>query len=379
MDKKWFENPVYRGAFMFYIFITIIFPLGFYTLLVGPSKWVLEAALKNSWSDHKEKLIQQAVILILILVSIKLTDYYKRFFVSESPAFLRYLSLFALTLLLLISVYIFSFKPEIFIRISGGNEGTFKQSTLGNSGQSIEFELGAYPNLNELKRLKAAGYTGVVSLLNELVVPAELNLIQEEEENANKAGIPLIRIPLLPWVSGSDESILMIRKLATEGKGKYFVHCYLGRDRVNEFRKVILDMGPKGQSLQAKAVHQIDDLARFERGNYTKLLTGVYLIPYPTDDEFFGYILNGQIATVVSLLDPDNPEDTTLIAREKVILKRYGVKYVNLPVSNARNLPAIKNFTDSLPKINKPLVIHKFKPEDPVYDVIRKKVEMKNK
>jgi len=379
MDKKWFENPVYRGAFMFYIFITIIFPLGFYTLLVGPSKWVLEAALKNSWSDHKEKLIQQAVILILILVSIKLTDYYKRFFVSESPAFLRYLSLFALTLLLLISVYIFSFKPEIFIRISGGNEGTFKQSTLGNSGQSIEFELGAYPNLNELKRLKAAGYTGVVSLLNELVVPAELNLIQEEEENANKAGIPLIRIPLLPWVSGSDESILMIRKLATEGKGKYFVHCYLGRDRVNEFRKVILDMGTKGQSLQAKAVHQIDDLARFERGNYTKLLTGVYLIPYPTDDEFFGYIINGQIATVVSLLDPENPDDTTLIAREKVILKRYGVKYVNLPVPDAGNLPAIKNFTDSLPKINKPLVIHKFKPEDPVYDVIRKKVEMKNK
>jgi len=378
MNKKWFENPVYRGAFMFYIFITIIFPLGFYTLLVGPSKWVLEAALKYSWSEHKEKLMQQAVILILILVSLKLTFYFKRFFLSGSPAFLRYLSLSLLTLVLFISIYIFSFKPEIFISLSGGNDGTISQSSVGNSGQSIEFVMGAYPDLNELRRLKATGYAGVVSLLNELVVPAEPNLIREEEENAKKAGIALIRMPMLPWVSGNNESIQKIQKLAREGKGKYFVHCYLGRDRVNVFRKIVRDMGAKSQSLQAEVVRHIDDLSRFERGNYTKLGTGVYLIPYPTDDEFFGYILNGQIATVVSLLDPKNPEDTTLIAREKAILKRYGVKYVNLPVPNAGNLLAIKNFTDSFPKISKPLVIHKFKPEDPVYDVIRKKFKVVN-
>jgi len=378
MNKKWFENPVYRGAFMFYIFITIIFPLGFYTLLVGPSKWVLEAALKYSWSEHKEKLMQQAVILILILVSLKLTFYFKRFFLSGSPAFLRYLSLSLLTLVLFISIYIFSFKPEIFISLSGGNDGTISQSSVGNSGQSIEFVMGAYPDLNELRRLKATGYAGVVSLLNELVVPAEPNLIREEEENAKKAGIALIRMPMLPWVSGNNESIQKIQKLAREGKGKYFVHCYLGRDRVNVFRKIVRDMGAKSQSLQAEVVRHIDDLSRFERGNYTKLGTGVYLIPYPTDDEFFGYILNGQIATVVSLLDPKNPEDTTLIAREKAILKRYGVKYVNLPVPNASNLLAIKNFTDSFPKISKPLVIHKFKPEDPVYDVIRKKFKVVN-
>ena len=378
MNKKWFENPVYRGAFMFYIFITIIFPLGFYTLLVGPSKWVLEAALKYSWSEHKEKLMQQAVILILILVSLKLTFYFKSFFLSGSPAFLRYLSLSVLTLVLFISIYIFSFKPEIFISLSGGNDGTISQSSVGNSGQSIEFVMGAYPDLNELRRLKATGYAGVVSLLNELVVPAEPNLIREEEENAKKAGIALIRMPMLPWVSGNNESIQKIQKLAREGKGKYFVHCYLGRDRVNVFRKIVRDMGAKSQSLQAEVVRHIDDLSRFERGNYTKLGTGVYLIPYPTDDEFFGYILNGQIATVVSLLDPKNPEDTTLIAREKAILKRYGVKYVNLPVPNAGNLLAIKNFTDSFPKISKPLVIHKFKPEDPVYDVIRKKFKVVN-
>jgi len=363
---------------MFYIFITIIFPLGFYTLLVGPSKWVLEAALKYSWSEHKEKLMQQAVILILILVSLKLTFYFKRFFLSGSPAFLRYLSLSLLTLVLFISIYIFSFKPEIFISLSGGNDGTISQSSVGNSGQSIEFVMGAYPDLNELRRLKATGYAGVVSLLNELVVPAEPNLIREEEENAKKAGIALIRMPMLPWVSGNNESIQKIQKLAREGKGKYFVHCYLGRDRVNVFRKIVRDMGAKSQSLQAEVVRHIDDLSRFERGNYTKLGTGVYLIPYPTDDEFFGYILNGQIATVVSLLDPKNPEDTTLIAREKAILKRYGVKYVNLPVPNAGNLLAIKNFTDSFPKISKPLVIHKFKPEDPVYDVIRKKFKVVN-
>lgn len=375
MIKQWSDNPVYRAIFMIFIFGTIVFPLGFYTLLAGPSKWVLEAALKYSWSEHKEKLVQQGVILVLFLVSFKLTVYFKRFFLSNSPAFLRYFSLSLLVLLFLSSVYVFSFKPEIFIKLSGSSSEDFNQSSVGSSGQNIEFVMGAYPDLNELKRLKRAGYAGVVSLLHELVIPAEPNLIREEDQNAKEAGISLTRIPMLPWVSGNNESILKIQKLAREGKGKYYVHCYLGRDRVNVFRKIIRDMGAKSVSLQADVVRHIDDLPKFERGKYTKLSTGAYLIPFPTDDEFFGYILNGQINSVVSLLDARNPNDTLWIAKEKTVLARYGVKYINLPVPSVNDLAALKIFTDSFPKIKKPLVVHKFSSNDPIYEFIRKKYE----
>jgi len=248
------------------------------------------------------------------------------------------------------------------------------QSNIGSHGQTIEFVMGAYPDLKELRRLKEAGYVGVVSLLDELVVPAEPNLIKQENENAQKIGISLIRIPMLPWVSGNNESIEKIHKLAKEGKGKYFVHCYLGRDRVNVFRKIIKDMGAKSVSLQKEILRHIDDLPRFERGKYFKINSQVYLTPFPTDEEFFGYIVNGQFASVISLLDPKNPDDTTWIAKEKNILLRYGVHYVNLPVSDAKNKNAIKILLDSLPQIKKPYVIHKYNSEDPIYALLKNEI-----
>ena len=326
MKKKFIENPFYKWSILLYFFTTIFFPLGFYTLLAGPSKWVVEAALKNSWSEQNEKLIQRLIILLLIIGSLILAFLIRRIFLSKKNVILRYSIFSFLTLLFVSSIYIFTFQPDLFVRLSGRNPINSVQTTVSDSGKNIEFILGAYPDLKELRRLKAAGYTGVVSLLNELVVPAEPNLIREEEKNAKTIGINLIRIPMLPWVSGNNESIEQIHKLVKTGHGKYFVHCYLGRDRVNVFRKIVRDLGANSSSLQKDVVRHIEDLKKFERGPYTKLYSNIYLTPFPTDDEFFGYIVNGQIASVISLLNPKDPADTAWISREKRILLRYGVK-----------------------------------------------------
>jgi len=374
MKVNFYERPIYKWLFLGYIFVIIFFPSGFYTLLAGPSKWIIDAALKYSWTEQSEKLVQRLVILLLIVVSFLLALLFKKFFLSKSNSFLRYFSLTFLSVLFLTSVYFFTFKPEVFIKLGGASMDSTMQSNIGSHGQTIEFVMGAYPDLKELRRLKEAGYVGVVSLLDELVVPAEPNLIKQENENAQKIGISLIRIPMLPWVSGNNESIEKIHKLAKEGKGKYFVHCYLGRDRVNVFRKIIKDMGAKSVSLQKEILRHIDDLPRFERGKYFKINSQVYLTPFPTDEEFFGYIVNGQFASVISLLDPKNPDDTTWIAKEKNILLRYGVHYVNLPVSDAKNKNAIKILLDSLPQIKKPYVIHKYNSEDPIYALLKNEI-----
>lgn len=377
MNKKFKDSQLYKWLLLLYFFATVFFPLGFYTLLAGPSKWVVEAALRNSWTEYNEKLVQRFVILGLVIISLLLALLLRRFFLSAKPIFFRYLSLIGLSIVFLSSVYVFSFKPELFIKLSGKDATNAVQSTISDTGNNIEFVLGAYPDLKELRRLKQAGYTGVVSLLNELVVPAEPNLIKQEDKNAKEIGIELIRIPMLPWVSGNNESIEEIHKLAKEGHGKYFVHCYLGRDRVNVFRKIVRDMGAKSTSLQSETVRHIEDLKSFERGSYFKLSNDIYLTPFPTDDEFFGYIVNGQIATVVSLLDPTIAEDTTWISRERNILTRYGVRYINLPISDEKDIRAITTLADTLAKIKRPIVIHKYSSTDPLYNLIIQKVHIK--
>lgn len=379
MNKKFIDSNLYRWLLLFYFFCTVSFPLGFYSLLAGPSKWVIELALKNSWSEYNEKLVQKAVILGLIVLSLFLAVLLRRLFLSQRSVLVRYFSLAFFMAVFLTSIYLFTFKPDVFISLSGKDPVNAVQTTVNDSGNNIEFVLGSYPDFNKIKRLKEAGYTAVVSLLDELVVPAEPNLIREENENVKKAGIELIRIPMLPWVSGNNESISKIQKLAKEGHGKYFVHCYLGRDRVNIFRKIVRDLGINSQSLNGDITRHIEDLQTFERGPYTKLSKDVYLTPFPTDDEFFGYIVNGQFASVVSLLDPKNPEDTIWVSKEKKIMARYGVRYINLPISSDKDVQAIRMLIDSFPKIKKPLIIHKYSSSDPLYKVIVQKLGTMNK
>jgi hypothetical protein len=376
MKENWYEKSLFRWLFLGYFFVTVFFPLGFYTLLAGPSKWAIDAALKNSWSEDTEKFIQKLIILFLIIISLIIAIFLRNFFLSKRNTILRYFIISTLSVLLFVSAYFFTFQPQVFINLAGGKVDNFMQSNIGDSGQKVEFVMGAYPDYKELKRLKESGYTGIVSLLNELVLPAEPNLIRQEDENVKKVGIPLIRIPMLPWVSGNNKSIELIHKLAKQGHGKYFVHCYLGRDRVNVFRKIVKDMGAKSVSLQKEILRHIDDLPRFERGLYTKISPEIYLVPLPTDEEFFGYIVNGQFNSVVSLLDPKNPQDTTWITKEKNILARYGLKYINLPVSDVNNKAELKILFDSIPNIKRPFIIHKFNSNDPIYNLLKRVIKV---
>lgn len=374
MDERWYEKTFYKWFFLIYCFFAVFFPLGFYTLLAGPSKWIIDYSLRYSWSEDTEKNAQKTVILLLIFVSFILTFFIRKFILSKMAAWTKYVLMTLLTGIFVVSVYFFTFRPDVFIDFAGGRPGDRVESGINNSGQNIEFVLGAYPDFKELRRLKEAGYTAVVSLLDELVVPAEPALIVEEYKNAKMAGIPLIRIPMLPWVSGNNEAILKIRELASKGHGKYFVHCYLGRDRVNVFRKIVRDIGANSVSLQQEIVRHIDDLPRFERGDYIKISPQLYITPFPTDDEFFGYIVNGQFNAVVSLLDPGNPTDTVWIDKERKILHHYGVRYVNIPVRDSKDTKNIELLLDSLKHIPLPYVIHKYSANDPIYQILKNKL-----
>lgn len=244
------------------------------------------------------------------------------------------------------------------------------------SEHSEHFFIGPYPLGDDLIRIKRKGYTAVVSLLHPAVVPFEPKLIRDERAAAKRAGITLIEIPMLPWVSGNLEALEKIRLLAADTSARYYVHCYLGRDRVNVVRRALQQMQKKVSGSVGQTARSLDSLQTFERGTVERLADGVYLTPYPSDEEYFGYIIAGGVRTVVSLLDPADAGDTLWIGKEKQLAATHKVGLVSkpLPVSGpvAERAAAIVTEIGALPK---PIVIHGFTNPSPPTIAFRKAYE----
>lgn len=194
-----------------------------------------------------------------------------------------------------------------------------------------------------LAELKERGFTGVITLLHPAVAPFEPALLEKEQEAARQVGIALVHTPMLPWVSQNEKSLETIRRLARSGAGRYYVHCYLGKDRVN-------------------VVRRLADVPAFERGSIYHLPGGVHVAPYPTDEEWFGYVLSGSVKQVLSLLDPGSPDDSARVAEERALLAKY---HIPLEIATIRSTPydpeqalAAARRARALPK---PLMVHAFR------------------
>lgn len=373
MNKYFF--PITRSNIFLFLslWLMLAFPLGLYTLLVGPSKWLAAAALQHNWSESLSNGLQKGVILLWIVVSFALAVVVTILFlkIKRMPRFVLFTVLFVV---FGTSVYLFAFHPEVYIKWSGTAMVSESQKTTGAAGNEIEFTIGSYPDADKIVQLKKEGYTAIITLMSELVVPAEPKLLYEEREHTAKAGMQLIHIPMLPWVSNNEKALEQIRQLVKTGHGKYYVHCYLGRDRVNVFRKMIADSSPKVKLQANTSTRKIEELTRFERGNYYRINEKIYLTPFPTDDEFMGYIVNGNFKSVVCLLDENNPEDKPWIEREKKILKTYNVSFVNIPYKNAADTKALRKLIDSIPHIASPMIIHAFRSDSQSLARIRKEL-----
>lgn len=230
-----------------------------------------------------------------------------------------------------------------------------------------EFVFGPYPTDEIILELKNEGFTSVVSLLHPAVVPFETQLIEQEKIALAEAGLEFIHAPMLPWISDNEASLKIIKEISEHPQGKYYIHCYLGKDRVNIAKGIIEKYSGKSIKSDTIAGRSIEELSAFERGNIIKLSDGVYFIPYPTDEEFTGYILNGNFSTIISLLDPEHEEDTSWIEKEKEISKTYSINYKLMPIN--KDIPfdpdSILRVAEASKKISGTKVIHEFKTESP--------------
>lgn len=336
------------GLFAF-IWLNIGVALGL-AVLVGPVRWAATYSRENNYSDSSENLLIKTIIIAFVAFSFIVSVVFVAQIVKAKGRILKIvagavclaLGSFALYKLL---------NPE-------------KLATFAAQEKSVEgkqFVFGPYPGEVELQKLKQEGHTTVISLLHPAVTPFEPMLLKEEEENCKKAGLKLISIPMLPWISENEEALKRIKQLAEHPEGKYYVHCYLGKDRVNLAKRLIATYNKSIKPETAGGSERsLDHISKFERGDITKISDKIYFTPFPTDEEYTGYLIAGGVQQVVSLMDPTDPEQKTRIDAERSLLDTYHIPFKNISISSAKDEKQLAKLKELLSTMPKPLVIHRF-------------------
>ncbi len=244
-----------------------------------------------------------------------------------------------------------------------------------------QFTIGPYPTESRVTQLKKEGYTGIISLLHPAVVPFEPSLIKDEENASRQAGIAFIKAPMLPWVGDNAASLKIIEEIAKTGKGRYYIHCYLGKDRVNVVKNLIARINGSSKTIEQDnltSARGFEDQKTFERGVIYKLDEQVYMTPYPTNEELLGYFMAGQVKTVVNLMNGSDPNNRTWIKKEKDELETAGIIFRNLSLPDLPNDKQVIQIIDSIAGYPRPLVIHQWGTHYPVTSTFRKLYAVKS-
>lgn len=350
IEAKSFSFNIKNITLFAFVWFTIGFSLGTATLM-GPVRWITDYTRISNMESSIENWAVRVTIFIFVIFSFKLSLYLVREFLVSNSAVKKILIVVIPLIVTFFSLWLW-LNPKMM---------QFNSVQTSESYGNIEFIFGPYPEEDKIIELKNQNIRGIISLLHEAVVPFEPKLLGDERELAIKHGVELIHLPMLPWVSANENSMKEVRKLAKEGSGKYYVHCYLGKDRVGVVRRAIKEILGEEKISGEVNTRKIDDFEKFERGEIVKLDSGLYVTPYPTDEEFFAFVLNGSFKNVVSLLTPENIDDRQWIDKEEKILKENGINYTLLPI-NLKFFDPLKLYdhVKTVRSLEKPVLVHAF-------------------
>lgn len=246
------------------------------------------------------------------------------------------------------AIFVITASPSLWSRLAPreSNSGTL-------------FTYGSYPDRDKLRSLRGDGYTAVISLLNPFLFPLETQLTLREQNAAKQAGIKLIQLPVVPWLGDAEASLVRVADLATKQSGRYYVHGYLSSDRLALVKQAVERATPPPQ------LKHTPPFTKFERGEIVSLEDAVYLTPFPTDDEIVRFAVAGGIKNVVTLLDPNDKDNLTLVGREKRQLEQYNIAFTALPITtNGVDFDPAQalGVARQVHGMAKPLMVHAFFP-----------------
>jgi hypothetical protein len=314
-----------RKAFLLRLLLALVFlaTLGFaggvlYLLffLVPFEQWLVDSGVSQGTID----VVLDVLIVGWVVFGFLLTLLYARLFLRRGGNLLGAVAVAAVSVAGAIAVFFLMLDNDLLA--AAGQLG--QQSA--EEGQRLVF--GPYPDAERLAELEDEGYDGVIALLSPKV-PFEGVLLEQEKDNGKDAGIPVYSRPMLPWITGNEASLEAIKALAAQEDKQFYIHCYLGKHRVDIVR----------QELEAEAPDptekEIDLPYRFERGQ-VKTYEGERIIlgPYPTEEEWFEYVLRRDVDEIVSTLDTDNPQDARWIEEERKIAEDNGLKFTLMPLDS---------------------------------------------
>jgi hypothetical protein len=320
-----------RKAFLLRLSLALVFlaTLGFaggvlYLLffLVPFEQWLVDSGVSQGTID----VTLDVLIVGWVLFGFLLTLLYARFLLRRGRSVLVGVAVAVASVAAAVAVFFLMLDNDLLA--AAGQLG--QQSAEG--GQRLVF--GPYPDAERLAELEDEGYDGVIALLSPKV-PFERVLLEQEEDNGKEAGIRVYSRPMLPWITGNEASLEAIKALAAQEDKQFYIHCYLGKHRVDIVR----------QELEAEAPdpteREIDLPYRFERGQVeTYEGERIILGPYPTEEEWFEYVLRRDVDEIVSTLDPDNPDDAPWIEEERKIAEENGLKFTLMPLDPLSPDPA---------------------------------------
>jgi len=285
------------GTF-FYMWLIIGLVLGT-AVLVGPVRLLTEGMGEAGWEQNSQDHVLIVVILLYLAVSMIITRYVVGIMFRARNRNTRWAIAAVFTVLAAATAWQWSNPAKLLAGIAGGGDGG-RLSGVGGA----EFIFGAYPDEDKLRALQLEGINSVISLQHPGVI-VEREGINAERNATKRLGMTLIQAPMLPWVSNNAQSLKKLRLIARRGQGKFYVHCGLGRDRVNVAKRVIEAEGTRvAVASDLREAPSFNDLTEpFVRGSIAHVDSGKWIIPYPDEHEMFIYLLGGQNARVVSLLD----------------------------------------------------------------------------
>jgi protein tyrosine phosphatase (PTP) superfamily phosphohydrolase (DUF442 family) len=340
------------------VFCYVWLMLGFFSgtlLLIGPVRWITAYLRTGGFTQRTEDVVMIGVIAAFVAGSALLAWLAVKVMGRCRARAARLAIPGLLTMAALVCLYAWS-NPAVMASAAGGIHG---EVTVGGGAQ---FVFGPYPDRTRLEGLKREGFTAVVSLQHPAVLPFEPPGIAEEIRVAREIGLPFIHAPMLPWISENGEALERIRRLAHEGRGRYYVHCGLGRDRANVVKRMLEQEGAAvtaGEGFKAAttfAARLEEGNAPMERGLLQQLEPDVFLVPFPNKHEMFGNMLSGQVAHVLLLLDPSVAEQRGWIDEARQRFGEFKVSYSldTLHGGDADQARALARKAESLPR---PLVI----------------------
>jgi protein tyrosine phosphatase (PTP) superfamily phosphohydrolase (DUF442 family) len=348
MDAMRMETPGRARTLgvLAYLWMTAAFATGT-AVLVGPVGWITSGIHRLGWAQRSEDLVLRGVILAFVAGSFVLALYLARATLHARTRRVRMGIPGATTLLAVLALWAWMNPSRMLAAMAGGEGGS-----AVTAGTGAQFVFGAYPDATRLRQLKDQGFTAVVSLQHPAVVPFEPASIEQEKKNARRLGIQFIHAPMLPWVSDNAAALDRIRQLVHSGQGKYYVHCGLGRDRTNVVRRMVEAEGA-GEGVKVASASDLQHASTFadrlklppaqrdmERGAVRELETGVWLLPHPNDSEIAGYMLAGQVRTVVLLLDGTDPAQRAWRDAEEALYRQHAVTFVERPLLPGETLRA---------------------------------------